>query len=42
VSFAPDRWHGIEVFVKLNTPGRGRRALAARTGGEQIDYRLLI
>jgi hypothetical protein len=35
VSFAPDRWYCIEVFVKLNTPGAADGQLAAWIDGEQ-------
>jgi cellulose synthase/poly-beta-1,6-N-acetylglucosamine synthase-like glycosyltransferase len=35
VSFVPDRWYCIEVFVKLNTPGAADGQLAAWIDGEQ-------
>lgn len=35
VSFAPDRWYCLEVFVKLNTPGAADGQLAAWIDGEQ-------
>ena len=34
VVFGSDRWYGIEVFVKLNTPGAADGALAAWIDGE--------
>jgi len=35
MSFLPDRWYCIEVFVKLNTPGAADGELAAWIDGDQ-------
>ncbi|HMD36742.1 MAG TPA: hypothetical protein VKH42_17330, partial [Vicinamibacterales bacterium] len=35
VTFTPDRWYCIEVFVKLNTPGAADGELSAWVDGEQ-------